>query len=135
MGLHRTSTHASPRAPRHNASGRPFRKYLILILLPVTVALLALGAISVDTSFQEIKSGLASSQHEEALAAAYSIEQYILQIEGRLIHAARPQLDASDVESRRIEFLKLLRQAPEVTAAIARVTLAASVASIQMVRG
>ena len=37
------------------------------------------------------------------------------QIEQQLAYAALPQLDAGDVELRRIEFLKLLRQAPEVT--------------------
>ena len=36
-------------------------------------------------------------------------------IEQQLEFAALPQLDAADVELRRIEFLKLLRQAPEVT--------------------
>src|SRR5207247_6731399 len=58
---------------------------------------------------------LASLQHEKALAAASRIEQYIQRIEQQLAYAALPQLDASDVELRRIEFLKLLRQAPEVT--------------------
>jgi cell division protein FtsL len=103
------------RAARRSIRGRLFRKYLILILLPVTIALLASGAISVYFSYQELKAELASLQHEKALAAASWIEQYIRQIEGQLSYAARPQLDASDVELRRIEFLKLLRQAPEVT--------------------
>src|SRR5438067_11533812 len=51
----------------------------------------------------------------KALAAASRIEQYIRQIEQQLAYAALPQLDASDIELRRMEFLKLLRQAPEVT--------------------
>ncbi len=73
------------------------------------------AAISIYFSYQENKSALASLQHEKALAAASRIEQYIRQIEQQLAYAALPQLDASDVELRRIEFLKLLRQAPEVT--------------------
>ncbi|MEP6657015.1 MAG: cache domain-containing protein, partial [Betaproteobacteria bacterium] len=105
---------ASP-APRDMHRGRLFRKYLLLILSLVTIALLASGAISVYFSYQENKSALASLQHEKAIAAASRIEQYIRQIEQQLAYAALPQLDASDVESRRIEFLKLLRQAPEVT--------------------
>src|SRR5437764_8064907 len=95
--------------------GRLFRKYLLLILSLVTIALLASGAISVYFSYQENKSALASLQHEKALAAASRIEQYIEQIVKQLAYAALPQLDASDIELRRIEFLKLLRQAPEVT--------------------
>jgi signal transduction histidine kinase/HAMP domain-containing protein len=95
--------------------GRLFRKYLLLILTLVIGALLASGAISVYFSYQEIKTALSNLQHEKALAAASRIEQYIHTIEQQLAYAALPQLDASDVELRRIEFLKLLRQAPEVT--------------------
>jgi len=102
-------------AEHHRYGGRLFRKYLLLILSLVTIALLASGAISIYFSYQENKSALASLQHEKALAAATRIEQYIEQIVKQLAYAALPQLDASDVELRRIEFLKLLRQAPEVT--------------------
>ena len=106
---------AAEAGPRRRYRGRLFRKYLLLILSLVTIALLASGAISVYFSYQENKSALASLQHEKALAAASRIEQYIEQIVKQLAYAALPQLDASDVELRRIEFLKLLRQAPEVT--------------------
>ena len=95
--------------------GRLFRRYLILILTLVTGALLASGAISVYFSYQDNKAAVAALQHEKALAAASRIEQYIRQIEHEIAYAAFPQLDASDVELRRIEFLKLLRQAPEIT--------------------
>ena len=102
-------------AAHHRHRGRLFRKYLLLILTLVTGALLASGAISVYFSYQEIKAALADLQHEKAVAAASRIEQYIHQIDQQLAYAALPQLDAADVELRRIEFLKLLRQAPEVT--------------------
>jgi len=95
--------------------GRLFRKYLLLILTLITIALLASGGISVYFSYQENKAGLASLQHEKALAAASRIEQYIRQISQQLAYASLPQVDANDVELRRIEFLKLLRQAPEIT--------------------
>ena len=95
--------------------GRLFRKYLLLILTLVTGVLLASGAITIYFTYQETKTALASLQHEKALGAASRIEQYVHQIERQLAYAALPQLDASDVEMRRIEFLKLLRQAPEVT--------------------
>ena len=95
--------------------GRLFRKYLVLIITLVTSAVLVSGAISVYFSYQENKSALADLQHEKAVAAASRIEQYVQQIVRALTYAALPQLDAGDVDLRRIEFLKLLRQAPEVT--------------------
>src|SRR5438128_6603975 len=95
--------------------GQLFRKYLALIMSLVTGALLASGGISLYFGYQENKSALASLQHEKALAAASRIEQYVRTIEQQLKYAALPQLDPGDVELRRIEFLKLLRQAPEVT--------------------
>jgi len=100
---------------RRTSRGRLFRKYLLLIMSLVTIALLASGGISIYFTYQENKSALASLQHEKALAAASRIEQYIRQIEQQLAYAALPQLDASDIDLRRTEFLKLLRQAPEVT--------------------
>jgi signal transduction histidine kinase len=115
VGVREPSAPAGTPITRRTSRGRLFRKYLILILSLVTIALLASGAITVYFSYQENKSALASLQHEKALAAASRIEQYIQRIEQQLAYAALPQLDASDVELRRIEFLKLLRQAPEVT--------------------
>ena len=95
--------------------GRLFRKYLLLILSLVTIALLASGAVSVYFSYQEHKSALASLQHEKAVAAASRIEQYIEQVVKQLANAALPQLGTSGIELRRVEFLKLLRQTPEIT--------------------
>jgi len=95
--------------------GRLFRKYLLLIISLVSVALLASGGIGLYFSYQENRSALASLQHEKAIGASSRIEQYIRQISQQLGYASLPQIDANDVELRRIEFLKLLRQAPEVT--------------------
>ena len=95
--------------------GKLFRKYLALIISLVSVALLASGGIGLYFSYQETRTALGSLQHEKALAAAARIEQYVRQISQQLGYAALPQLDASDIEARRVEFLKLLRQAPEVT--------------------
>jgi len=105
---------ARPPAPRIYR-GRLFRKYLLLILTLVTGALLASGGISLYFTYQETKTALANLQHEKAIAAAARIEQYIRTIEQQLKFAALPQLDAGDVELRRIEFVKLLGQAPQVT--------------------
>ncbi|MDM0113232.1 ATP-binding protein [Variovorax sp. J22R133] len=95
--------------------GRLFRKYLLLILSLVTAVLLASSAISLYFSYQENKAALASLQHEKAVGAASRIEQYVEQVSQELNYASLAQLDASDLESRRTEFWRLLRQAPEVT--------------------
>jgi signal transduction histidine kinase/HAMP domain-containing protein len=100
-----------PRAFR----GRLFRKYLLLILVLVGGTLLVSGAISLYFGYQENKAAIGALQHEKALAAASRIEQYIDRITQQLAYASLPQIDASDLETRRIEFLKLLRQLPEVT--------------------
>ncbi len=101
---------------RHGYRGRLFRKYLLLILTLVTGALLASGgdqrlllvpgeqggARQPAAREGDRRRGRASSSTS---ARSSSSSKY----------AALPQLDAGDVELRRIEFLKLLRQAPEVT--------------------
>ena len=95
--------------------GRLFRKYLLLIMTLVGLALLASGAISLVFSYRETSAALASLQREKAVGAAARIEQYLRQVTQQLQYAALPQMGAGDLELRRIEFLKLLRQAPEVT--------------------
>jgi signal transduction histidine kinase len=95
--------------------GRLFRKYLLLILSLVTSVLLASSAVSLYFSYQENKAALASLQHEKAMRAASRIEQYVLQLSQQLAYASLAQIDATDLESQRTEFWRLLRQAPEVT--------------------
>ncbi len=99
----------------HLHRGRLFRKYLLLILSLVTLVLLVSSGVNLYFSYQENRAALASLQREKAIGAASRIEQYIRQVSQQLVYAALPQIDAGDVELRRIEFLKLLRQAPEVT--------------------
>ena len=113
-------TEPAPIAPQIPLSqvrlrGRLFRKYLLLIISLVSVALLASGGIGLYFSYQENRSALASLQHQIAVGASSRIDQYVRQITQQLSYAALPQIDAGDVELRRIEFLKLLRQAPAVT--------------------
>jgi signal transduction histidine kinase len=95
--------------------GRLFRKYLLLIMSLVTAALLIAGGISLYFSYKGYEAALASLQREKAIGAASRIEQYVSQIAQQLAFAALPQLDVSEVEQRRLELMKLLRQAPEVT--------------------
>ena len=105
----------TPAAPHKTHRGRLFRKYLLLILSLVSVGLLLSGGISVYFAYRENTAALASLQHEKAIGASSRIEQYLRHVSQQLSYAALPQIDAADLELRRVEFLKLLRQAPEVT--------------------
>src|SRR5881394_2381575 len=96
-------------------SGRLFRKYFLLILALVCGALLISGAIGLYFSYQENQRALAILQREKAVAAAARVEQFLVEIEQQLKYHALPQLGVEGVEQRRIEFLKLLRQAGAVT--------------------
>ena len=93
---------------------RLFPKYALLIIALVGGMLIASGAISIYFSWRENQGNLIALQVEKAQAAATRIEQYILDIEHQLGWTALPALDVSGnpLEQRRIEYLKLLRQAP-----------------------
>ncbi|MEO7937058.1 MAG: GAF domain-containing protein, partial [Burkholderiaceae bacterium] len=107
---------ALPLTPSHNRlRGRLFRKYLLLIIALVSVAMLASGGVGQYFWQQETRAALADLQREKAIGAASRIEQYILQIARQIGFASLPQFGAADLDLRRIEFLKLLRQVPEVT--------------------
>ncbi|MEO6625134.1 MAG: GAF domain-containing protein [Burkholderiaceae bacterium] len=111
-----TPTAAADQVPAPIAHrGRLFRKYLLLIISLVSVTLLVSSGIGLYFSYQENRAALASLQREKAIGASSRIEQYIRQISQQLVYAALPQIDAGEFELRRLEFLKLLRQAPEVT--------------------
>jgi signal transduction histidine kinase len=114
-GLAARATGAAGSSPPDTHRGKLFRKYLLLIMTLVGLALLASGAISLVFSYRETTAALASLQREKAIGAASRIEQYLRQVTQQLQYAALPQMGSGDLELRRIEFLKLLRQAPEVT--------------------
>ena len=65
VGVREPSAPAGTSITRRTSRGRLFRKYLILILSLVTIALLASGAITVYFSYQENKSAR-RLQHEKA---------------------------------------------------------------------
>ncbi|HXZ53417.1 MAG TPA: cache domain-containing protein, partial [Burkholderiales bacterium] len=94
---------------------RLFRKYFVPIMLLVSGALLASGAIGLYFSYQENKAALASLQREKAVSAAARIEEFVRQIERQLKYAALPALGAEGIAQRRVEFDKLQRLMPEVT--------------------
>ena len=99
---------------------RLFAKYATLITVLVGGALIASGAISLYFAYGESRQTLLALQREKADAAAYRIEQYVRGIEHELGWTALPRVqeNASAADQRRIEFLKLLRQAPQITEAV-----------------
>jgi signal transduction histidine kinase len=97
--------------------GRLFRKYLVLITALVVGALLVSGLSAAYFAYQENKRALASLQREKALAAASKIEQFVKEIERQIAWTALPLLITGEaaLEQRRLDYLKLLRQAPAIT--------------------
>jgi len=96
--------------------GRLFRKYVVVFAGLVSGALLASGLIEIYFSYQDHKAALTAVQREKALAAALRIEQFIREIERQVGLAGQPQIGAGMAsEERRLEYLRLFRQAPPVT--------------------
>ncbi len=97
---------------------RLFPKYALLIIALVTGMTLASGAVGVYFSYRENQDHLIALQDEKAQGAATRIEQYVQDIEHQLSWTMLPRVDAGGgnaLEARRIEYLKLLRQAPAIT--------------------
>jgi signal transduction histidine kinase len=100
-----------------NRRWRLFPKYALLITALVGALLAASGAISLWFTYKDTRQHLVDLQEEKAQGAATRIEQYVLDIEHQLSWTALPRVDAGGdaLEQRRIEYLKLLRQAPAIT--------------------
>ena len=96
---------------------RLFPKYATLIIAVVAGVLVVSGAINLAFSWGEIRSHLVTMQMEKAQGAAARIERYILDIEHQIGWTAFPRLEADGdpLEQRRLEYVKLLKQAPEIT--------------------
>ena len=99
------------------ARGRLFRKYVVIIVVLVSGALLTSGAIELYFSYQENKVALIGVQREKAIGAASKIEAFIKEIEHQMGWTTQPQLVASGaaLDQRRFDFLRLLRQVPAIT--------------------
>ena len=95
---------------------RLFPKYALLIITLVGGMLVVSGAIGIYFSWREIRDHLVALQEEKAESAANRIEQYVLNIEHEMSWTALPRTEGDNaLEQRRIEYLKLLRQAPAIT--------------------
>jgi signal transduction histidine kinase len=100
--------------------GRLFRKYVVFFVLLVTGALLASGITEIYFSYQENKAALVTLQREKARGAAGKIEAFIDEIEHQMGWVTQPPraLPAPAAEQRRLDFYRLQRQVPAITALV-----------------
>jgi signal transduction histidine kinase len=101
----------------HIARGRLFRKYVVLLVGLVAGILLISGGLSIYFTYQREKTALAQIQQEKAVAAAAVIRQFIEEIQTQIGWTTQLSLlpDAAGIEQRRIDYYRLLRQAPAIT--------------------
>jgi signal transduction histidine kinase len=107
----------SARAETQIARGRLFRKYVVLLVGLVAGILIISGGLSIYFSYQREKTALAQIQQEKAVAAAAVIRRFIEEIQTQIGWTTQLSLlpDAAGVEQRRIDYYRLLRQAPPIT--------------------
>src|SRR5215469_5846801 len=94
---------------------RLFLKYVALFVAVVAVALLSNGIFEVFFYYREHKSSLIRIQHEQAVAAAEKMSQFVKEIENQLGWTTQLPWSASSIEQRRFDALRLLRQVPAIT--------------------
>src|ERR1019366_7626905 len=94
---------------------RLFTKYVALFVAVVGIALLSNGIFEVFFYYREHKAALIRIQHEQAVAAAAKISQFIKEIESQLGWTTQLPWSAGSIEQRRFDALRLLRQVPAIT--------------------
>ncbi len=94
-----------------------FWKYVVLFVTLVSGALVTSALVEIYFSYQENKTALVRIQREKAEAAASKIEQFVKEIERQIGWTAQPVWGtrAGDVDQRRFDYLRLLRQVPAIT--------------------
>ncbi len=97
--------------------GRLFRKYVVVLLLLVGGVLLVSSAVDLYFSYQETKAALVRIEHEQAVAAAGRIEQFVQDIERQVRWTTQAAFDdpVAAQEQREIDYLRLLRNVPAIT--------------------
>jgi two-component system, NtrC family, sensor kinase len=95
---------------------RLFRKYVVVLVLLVSAALIASGLVQLAFFYQENQAALIAIQREKATAAAVRIEAYITEIQRLMAGAVSSPTSAGAItlEQRRTDFLRLQRQAPAI---------------------
>jgi len=101
--------------PISQPRGRLLRKYALLFIALVGVALIVNSALDFWFSYQEHKEALLRVQQEKADAAARRIEEFIDQIERQIGWTTHARWAAGPLDQRRFDYVRLLRQAPAIT--------------------
>src|SRR5262249_11201474 len=96
-------------------SGGLFVKYVALFVAVVCVALIASGAFQIWLFSEQHTASLIRIQREQAESAAAKIGQFITEIENDLGWTTQLPLLPGNVEQRRLDALRLMRQVPAIT--------------------
>ena len=93
-----------------------FRKYALVLVALVSLALIVSGLVQLVFSYQEDQAALVALQREKAAGASARIEAFISGIQQLEAGALTPPLtsDAVALDQRRTDLLRLLRQAPPI---------------------
>jgi signal transduction histidine kinase/CheY-like chemotaxis protein len=97
------------------ARGRLFRKYALLFAGLISAVLVTNGLLDIWFAYREQKALLIRIQREQADAAAAKISHFVKEIEGQLGWTAQQAWSGGNIEQRRVEALRLLRQVPAIT--------------------
>jgi signal transduction histidine kinase len=93
-----------------------FRKYSLVLVVLVTLALTVSGLVQLFFSYQENQANLVALQREKAAGAAVQIQDFITGIQQLEAGAltSRTSADTGALDQRRNDLLRLLRQAPPI---------------------
>jgi signal transduction histidine kinase/AmiR/NasT family two-component response regulator len=106
---------APSREPERRTRGRLFRKYVASFMAVIAVAVTVSGLFQIWFSYQEQKGLLVRIQREQAEAAAGKIVQFVKDIERQMGWMMHFPLRSTSPEELRLNAVRLLRQAPEIT--------------------
>src|SRR5262245_43398924 len=103
------------RSGKARQTGGLFRKYAAFLVALVGGSLLINALVEMYYSYGESRQALNAVQREKAIGAAAVIEQFVREIEGQVGWATGFLPTGSGLEQRRLDFFRLLRQAPAIT--------------------
>ena len=91
------------------------QKLAVAFLGLVTAVLLVNGAIDMWLNWRDARAQAVRVQQEKADAAAERVGEFVVEIEQQLGWTTRPEWALVNLEQRRYDFIRLLRQAPAIT--------------------
>jgi signal transduction histidine kinase len=101
---------------RQKPQGHLFLKYVAVLVILVSGALLTSGLVEIYFSYHENRDALVRLQREKAAIAALQIEQFIKDVERQIAWTLKPPWTRSlPLDQRIVDFYTFLRQVPAVT--------------------